>query len=300
MNPQAAPPPDGEGRPVTVGGSRQFQVGDHNTQVNASLDPASVPPPQVPGVDGGVVHNLPAASAVFEGRNLGELAALLGATDAGVVVGQAAVHGLGGIGKSELANQYARAYMDRYRLVWWITAENRQAVGLGLAALTARLHPVATLADAQVWAVGWLQSHPGWLLVLDNVEDAADVADLLGQVTGRGHVVVTTRRDLGARWRTLGLRALRLEVLDRAASVRLLGDLTGLDDAAGAGRLAHRLGDLPLGLQQAAAYISQHEGMSFDDYTTLMCSPAIWPERCRRPRPNSPPGFPRIACLGRA
>ncbi|WP_250034833.1 tetratricopeptide repeat protein [Paractinoplanes maris] len=258
-----------------VSGSRAFQIGSHNVQTNVDLDAGSLPPPQRPGRAGTAPHNLPPASAVFEGRDLTELGTLLGElegdAEGGVVAAQAAVHGLGGTGKSELANQYARAHLDRYDLVWWITAETRQSVGLGLAALTARLHPVATLADAQEWAVGWLQSNTGWLLVLDNVDDVAAVTGLLGLVAGRGRIVVTTRRDPGAAgWRKLGLAPLRLDVLDRPASVRLLLELTGSDDDAGADVLAGALGDLPLGLQQAAAYVSRHDGMTFDDYVTLL------------------------------
>jgi hypothetical protein len=84
-------------------------------------------------------------------------------------------------------------------------------------------------------------------------------------------VVVTTRRELGtARWARLGLAPLRLGVLDRAASVQLLHRLTGLDDAVGAGRLAAALGDLPLALEQAAAYVSQHNGFGFGDYHRLL------------------------------
>ncbi|XVV15934.1 tetratricopeptide repeat protein [Actinoplanes sp. CA-131856] len=252
-----------------VSGSSGFQIGDHNTQHNIGVDASTLPVPQATG-NGAVVHNLPPASAVFEGRDTAALDHLLRG-EGGVVLGQAAVYGLGGIGKSELANQYARAYADRYRLMWWITADNRQAVGLGLAALTARLHPVATLADAQAWALGWLQANTGWLLILDNVEVVADIDDLLGPLAGRGHVLVTTRRHFGdVQWRRLGLRPLRLEVLDRSASVQLLNELTGLEDPGGADQLADRLGDLPLGLQQAAAYIGQHDGMTYDDYAQLL------------------------------
>ncbi|MEV6303183.1 tetratricopeptide repeat protein [Actinoplanes sp. NPDC051861] len=257
----------GESIQADVAGSHGVQIGSHNTQTNITVDAGSLPPAQRVG-ETGTPHNLPPVSAVFEGRDVAALGDLLG--DAGLVVGQAAVHGLGGVGKSELANQYARSALDRYTLIWWITAENGQAVDLGLASLTARLHPVATLADAREWALGWLQSNTGWLLVLDNVEDVDDIADLLGIVSGQGRVVVTTRRDLGARWRGLGLTTVRLDVLERAASVRLLVRLTEIDDKTGADRLAELLGDLPLGLQQAAAYVSQHAGMSFDDYAALL------------------------------
>jgi tetratricopeptide (TPR) repeat protein len=253
---------------VAVDSAAALQIGSYNTQLNVEVDARTLPPPQRPGEAGCVPHNLPPASAVFEGRDVVELGNLFGR--AGLVLDQAAVHGLGGIGKSEFANQYARAHLSQFRLVWWITADSRQAVGLGLSSLTARLHPMAKLADAEEWAVGWLQENTGWLLILDNVEDLAHVGGLLGKVAGRGRILVTTRRDLGARWRNLGLATMRLPLLERSASTSLLTTLTGLDDSAGAERLAEALGDLPLGLQQAAAYISQHDAMTFDDYTTLL------------------------------
>ncbi|GGQ61375.1 FxSxx-COOH system tetratricopeptide repeat protein [Couchioplanes azureus] len=267
-----APTTDGGSYEVEVAGGQGVQVGSHNSQINIGVAADGLPPPQTAGV-GAIVHNLPRASAVFLGRDLRVLADQLGGNDSGVVVGQAgAVHGLGGIGKSELANHYARANLTRYSLVWWITADSTEKLSLGLAALTRRLHPVATLADAQTWALGWLQAHTGWLLVLDNVEDVNDIADLLGVVGGNGHILVTTRRDLGAaRWATLGLTPFRLGVLARAASVDLLTRLTGRSgDREGADRLAAELGDLPLALEQAAAYVSQHDRMSFDDYRTLL------------------------------
>jgi tetratricopeptide (TPR) repeat protein len=263
--------PADAGKEVRVTDSQGVQVGSGNTQTNVGVDAGSLPPPQTVSA-GVVVHNLPQASAVFVGRDLTVLADQLDGDDAGVVVGQAAVHGLGGIGKSELVNHYARRYLSRYSLVWWITADTVESLGLGLAALTRRLHPAATLADAQSWALGWLQANVGWLLVLDNVEDVNHITDLLGVVGGRGQVLVTTRRDLGAaRWARAGLTPFRLGLLNRQASVELLTRLTGRhDDLDTAGVLAAELGDLPLALEQAAAYISQHDRMSFDDYRALL------------------------------
>ncbi|MGW4945722.1 tetratricopeptide repeat protein [Actinoplanes sp. NPDC004185] len=262
MTGPAGQPPAGG---VTVTGSANVQVGTGNVHNVISLaGTAAVTPDTVdapPGLD-----NLPPASAVFEGRDVAALDDVLARG-----AGQAAVLGLGGVGKSELAVHYARAFRARHSLVWWIAADTAADVQLGLAALTSRLHPVATLADARSWALGWLQTHRDWLLVLDNVEDVADIEPLLAQVAGRGRVVVTTRRDLGtARWARLGLAPLRLGVLDRSASVQLLQRLTGLDDRDGAGRLAAALGDLPLALEQAAGYVSQHEGLGFDDYVRLL------------------------------
>ncbi|MEV6303447.1 tetratricopeptide repeat protein [Actinoplanes sp. NPDC051861] len=241
--------------------SRGVQVGDGNTQTNLNVDPDAVlPTPESVLMPHGM-RNLPFASAVFVGRDLDEL----GGTE-GLVL-----HGLGGVGKTELAVHLARAGLDRYPLIWWITADSAERVAAGLAELTAWLHPLPSLAAGRSWAIRWLQAHPGWLLVLDNVEELSHIADLLGMLHGAGTVIVTTRRDVGpARWKTLGLRPIHVDVIAREASVSLLQRLTERTDRDGAARLAADLGDLPLALEQAAAYLSQHDHMSFDDYRALL------------------------------
>ena len=113
-----------------------------------------------------------------------------------------------------------------------------------------------TTGDAAGWATGWLQAHDRWLLILDNVEDPADVEPLLGQLGG-GHVIVTSRRD--ADWGRLA-DPVRLDVLDPAAAAQVLIVRTGQHGAAdeeAAGQIAAELGFLPLALDQAAAYIVQ-------------------------------------------
>ena len=141
---------------TAVSDSQGVQAGDHNIQNNTFVTAPVIPGPGEVSA-GGVVHNLPVASGVFVGRDLGQFAALLDTGGGGgVVVGQAAVHGLGGIGKTELVAHYAHANVDQYPLVWWVIADTPANIGLGLAELTHRLYPVATLADAQAWAVGWL------------------------------------------------------------------------------------------------------------------------------------------------
>src|SRR5262249_54058341 len=70
----------------------------------------------------------------------------------------------------ELALRHGWACKDRSRLVWWVTADTPAAVEAGLAGLAYRLLPalqtVTTPAEAAGWAVGWLQTHRGSLLVL--------------------------------------------------------------------------------------------------------------------------------------
>ena len=206
-------------------------------------------------------HNLPRPPArVFVGRDSaldrlrGELAG-----DASAVVTQA-VYGLGGVGKSELALQYAVACREKYPLIWWITADDAAQLQAGLAALAARLcrqvATAGTTAEAADWGIGWLQAHQGWLLILDNVSDPGDVEPLLGQLPG-GHILITTRRDAG--WDRIA-SPVRLDVLDPGPAADLIAARTGSQDQAGrdaAAAVAAELGYLPLALDQAAAYITQ-------------------------------------------
>jgi tetratricopeptide (TPR) repeat protein len=217
-------------------------------------DPAGVVAP--PGT-----QNLPRRPArVFVGRAaaLGQVAGALDGMAAAVVT--QAIYGLGGVGKSELALQHAHARQGQYTLTWWVTAEDPDQLQAGLAGLAGRLCPAialaGTTAEAAGWATGWLQASQGWLLVLDNVTDPADVEGLLGQLAG-GHILVTTRRDTG--W-DQAADPIRLDVLDPGPAAELLATRTGqLEDAsrAAAVSVAGELGWLPLALDQAAAYITQ-------------------------------------------
>ncbi|MFI6390870.1 tetratricopeptide repeat protein [Nonomuraea sp. NPDC050547] len=180
---------------------------------------------------------------------------------ASVVVSQV-VYGLGGVGKSELALQHATANREHYRVIWWITAESPEQIEAGLAQLTRFLvpeHPVEVpTRQAAVWAKTWLLEHDGWLLVLDNVHNPAQVRDLLAQM--RGHIIVTTRRDLGARaWRVRELIALDVLSLESATDLLMLSAADGKDREPAA-RLAAALGCLPLAIEQAGAYIEETHG----------------------------------------
>ncbi|MCU7725757.1 tetratricopeptide repeat protein [Actinoplanes sp. KI2] len=234
------------------------QTGDRARAVQFTGPPVPLgPPSQVPVPVAGLVGLPKPPARTFVGRDeqLAQVGRLV-AAGAGVVA--QAVHGLGGVGKSELALQFAHARRGQFTVVWWVLADTPAAIESGLAELAFRLHPDAQVAatdeQAAVWAVGWLQSHPGWLLVLDNVEHRDDVEPLLADLTG-GHVLITTRRDVG--WEDITDGCLRLEVLRPDAAVALLRRLSGQDDPASAAVLAGELGCLPLALQQAGAYLRQ-------------------------------------------
>jgi len=250
---------------------------DQTVNVDSRRIEAAVPHPaevSLPGPAAGLPRR---PARVFEGRD-GALGVLAGglAARGGVVVTQA-VYGLGGVGKSELALQYAHANRSDYPLTWWITADGPRQLEAGLAGLAGRLCPLVavagTTADAAGWAMGWLQAHDGWLLILDNVEDPADIEPLLAQLGG-GHVIITSRRD--ADWTRLA-DPVRLDVLDPAAAAQLLVRRTGQHgtaDEQAAAQLAGELGFLPLALDQAAAYIVQQRVTPADYLDSLHRHPA--------------------------
>ncbi|MFG3135068.1 FxSxx-COOH system tetratricopeptide repeat protein [Streptomyces sp. NPDC048211] len=210
--------------------------------------------------------NLPgSASGVFVGREnaLDLLRGMLTNSGDAAVTQTGAVHGLGGIGKSTLALHYAVRYRDTYTLVWWINAESPELIESGLASLATRLCPHwahdATAEERTAWAVAWLQWHPGWLLVFDNVEHPDRLRPYLGSLSG-GHHVATSRKATG--WHTIG-PTLPLDLLDPVASADLLCEIAydrrtpTPEQRVEAEALAAELGYLPLALEQAGAYLHQ-------------------------------------------
>ncbi|MFE7777153.1 NB-ARC domain-containing protein [Streptomyces sp. NPDC057445] len=231
---------------------RQALTGDHavamHVEKSLTLPPEAFELPQAPPH----MVNLPERARLFIGRER-ELARLDEAfRDTGGVVVQA-VHGLGGIGKSTLAARWCAGRAGAYNPVWWVTAETPADLESGLADMAVALQPA--LRDAlsrealRELAVQWLSSHDGWLLVLDNVSDPADVKPLLGRATG-GHFLITTRRATG--WHGIA-ESLSLDVLELAQAVELFGRIHG-GPVADVEELCGELGCLPLAVEQAAAY----------------------------------------------
>jgi tetratricopeptide (TPR) repeat protein len=226
--------------------------------------------------------NLPgSASGVFVGRQdeLAELRQLLadeGEAAVTQVSGARAIHGLGGIGKSALALRYAHSFRRTYTLVWWINAAGTEQIVTSLAALATRLCPqwaaAAGVQERAAWAILWLQWHPGWLLVFDNVDDPADLRHYLGTLPD-GHHLATSRTATG--WHSIA-STMSLGLLDAEAAVDLLCTLAlgpehtptpqQLQDAAA---LAADLGHLPLALEQAGAYLFE-TGTSLATYRDML------------------------------
>jgi Tfp pilus assembly protein PilF len=161
-----------------------------------------------------------------------------------------ALTGLGGIGKTQLALEYAYRHRDEYRVVWWVRADDGATLAADYAGLAAALGLAEREAKEQAVVVAairlWLEQNTGWLLVFDNAGSRAAVGDYVPQ--GRGAVIISSREPV---WSGVA-RPLGLEVLAAEEAVAFLCKRTGDPDAVAAAALAEALGRLPLALEQAA------------------------------------------------
>jgi tetratricopeptide (TPR) repeat protein len=240
----------------------------------AGLHALAVPAeePGFPG-QGPRTTNLPRRNRNFTGRGelLERLRGNLQAGAGAAVTQTEAIHGLGGVGKTQLALEYAHRYASDYHLIWWINAEKSATVVVALAELARRLdikeqpdqlEMVTSLLEA-------LRGQSGWLLVFDNAEQPGELQPYLPP-GGRGHVLVTSRWSAWGEWAT----PLRLDVLSREEAVAFLSKRTGTTDEQAAAALAEALGDLPLALAEAAAYIEQTQ-VSLEEYLQLVQGRAV-------------------------
>ena len=178
-----------------------------------------------------------------------------------------AIHGLGGVGKTQLALEYAYRNTADYDIVWWIHSEETTTMASDYADLASELKlPEKDEADQNVVNAAvkhWLETHPAWLLVFDNVQKPEDIRTYLPQGSA-GHILITSRNPS---WRGTAT-PLDVNVLERSESIDFLLKRTGYTDKASAGALAEALGDLPLALEQAGAYM-ESKGRSLSDYMDM-------------------------------
>jgi DNA-binding SARP family transcriptional activator len=162
--------------------------------------------------------------------------------------------GLGGMGKTSLARAYAQRYQEQYELIWWIRAENPEAVAGEFRALLDIVAPqYAQLSGDPVQAVHAVLANrtEPWLLVIDNVAEPEALRGLL-PAAGAGDVLVTSRAGTWPDRRMVRPVA----PLTSRHAVRLVTMLSGDSDQATAAVLADELGALPLALAQAGCYVA--------------------------------------------
>jgi hypothetical protein len=173
------------------------------------------------------------------------------------------VAGMAGVGKTRLAIEYAWQHREDYTALLFVNGESREALDTHVASLAGVLR-LGLPADAgdpakREAVLGWLKQHPGWLLIVDNVDDQAarDAVRAYLRAWHDGHVLITGRY---IHW-SKDVERLDLHVLARPDAVDFLLLSTGArqvrpDDRATAESLADDLGCLCLALEQASAYIN--------------------------------------------
>ncbi|MFD7920118.1 FxSxx-COOH system tetratricopeptide repeat protein [Streptomyces sp. NPDC059740] len=220
-----------------------------------------VPAPRFPN-DPPEIWNIPRRNNRFTGRDavLEELHnRLAGSGTLNTAAPQEtriALYGISGIGKSQIAAEYAHRFGNDYDVVWWVSATHRGTAREQLAELATRLGlPVGREIGDRIRAVHEAlrtgRPYRRWLLVLDSADDMEQVEDLVPD--GRGHVLITTlTRD----WSGSGsAQEMEVRPFQREESVayarRRARRLTPED----AHDLAEAVQDLPLLLNQTAAWL---------------------------------------------
>jgi tetratricopeptide (TPR) repeat protein len=210
------------------------------------------------------VWNLPARNPGFTGRDrlLMTVRDRLLAEDRAVVQ---AFQGMGGVGKTQLAVEYAYRFASSYGLAWWVDCGQPELIADQMAALGVALGCIQSGTAAEVVrpaVLGELRERDRWLLVFDNAGKPGDIRRWL---PGGGHVLITSRQR---RWAEDAV-PVEVDVLARAESAAILQDrVAGLSEL-DADRLADRLGDLPLAITQAAGFIAQ-TGIPAGRYVDLL------------------------------
>jgi hypothetical protein len=194
----------------------------------------------------------------------------------------AALWGTGGLGKTEIALQFAFTRRDRFDAVFWIRADDKEkleadfsqiTVALGLENADDPRNPAISRELAKGWfsnptkdAMG--KTEASWLIIFDNADDP-DILTDSSQILGTGSLLVTSRHPLAKEIFSPSTVGIALEPLSSEESALLLRNLTqnarGRRDASLSTHVAKRLGGLPLAITQMAGII-RRQFMSYTEF----------------------------------
>ncbi|MDG4797558.1 FxSxx-COOH system tetratricopeptide repeat protein [Micromonospora sp. WMMD1082] len=168
--------------------------------------------------------------------------------------GPVTLTGGAGVGKSEIAREFAHRFAYDYDVVWWIPAQDRETVQAALGELAQEINVADSVGAAEA-AVAALSAPRGaiarWLLIYDNADDAEVLAGLLPR-TGAGHVLFTSRDD-GSSNLPAPLEVAAFTGDESTAMLRWTLGISAEDARAIAAAVEH----LPLALRLATAWIRE-------------------------------------------
>ncbi|MFE2068336.1 FxSxx-COOH system tetratricopeptide repeat protein [Streptomyces sp. NPDC059467] len=222
-------------------------------------------PAALPEVWGGV----PRRNTRFTGREpvLNDAYHLLQGSDSGA--GVLTLHGMPGVGKTQLAAEYVYRFGSEYDVVWWVNSESRVTYRRVLAELSSKLGlSTGDEYGERLRAVrdSLRRGNPfsRWLLILDGADEPDQIWDLVP--TGPGHVIITSRNP---EWGEHNSKLLEVKVYDRDESVAFIRRRAPRLSDEDADQLAAALEDLPLLLDQTAGWLNDSD-LSVEDYIALL------------------------------
>lgn len=178
--------------------------------------------------------------------------------------------GMGGVGKTQIALQYAYEHMDEYNVVWWINAENSLTIQNSISKFLILQGIFSDNKNVEISRkifLDYFDSHDKWFLIYDNAEygtqhDYNMLLSYFPQNVSNGNVLMTTR------CKNAFENAAHLEILvwNEEDAVNFLEQRSSIRDKENAKKLAERMGYLPLALEYAAAYIRETPDMDYVAY----------------------------------
>lgn len=215
------------------------------------------------------VFNAPARNPFFTGRvsTLSEIHSRIGRAERqnSGTVAISPLRGMGGVGKTQLAIEYAHRQGADFGIVWWINAEDTILTSSGLIELADALslpidQPTPSIIR-ELWKT--LRSRDGWLLIYDNVVDVATLTDL--RPPDNGCILLTSRDPRVSRLADV----VEVSVFARPESITLLRRRCPRLAEGEADRIAAAVGDLPLAVEQAGCFLTD-TGIDSADYLELL------------------------------
>ncbi|GAQ56303.1 FxSxx-COOH system tetratricopeptide repeat protein [Streptomyces acidiscabies] len=222
-------------------------------------------PAAMPDVWGGV----PRRNTRFTGREpvLNDIHHILQSAEPGA--GVVTLHGMSGVGKTQLATEYVYRFGSQYDVVWWVNAEKRVTYRRFLAELAPKLDLQAGQEYGERLravrdALRRGEPYSRWLLVLDGADEPEQIWDLVPN--GPGHVLITSRNP---EWAEHNSRLVEIPVYSRDESVAFVRRRAPRLTEQEADQLAEALEDLPLLLDQTAGWLNDSD-LSVRDYIALL------------------------------